>query len=324
MNHYPHHIGDFNNATRHLTRVERSLYRDLIELYYDAEQPLNRDIGKLARRVLASSDEERVALEIVLDEFFTLEEDGWHNTRCDAEIEKYRGSVEQASRAGKASAAKRYNNKATSVQRPSNDRSTNQNQNQNQNQGNTPLAPQGGAPDGAGGVEQAADELGFAAQDDAAVADDAAAELPPSAGSACTTAGSVCLALKAAGIADTNPGNPKLRALIAAGADLQEFVGAAQDAAARGNPRFAYVLGSVAGERQRAAEMCGQLHAGPLPTRRVDAAAAAETFRERDQRLAAEHIASVLPGIAARPVAPARPGTVIDVTPTPTFPSLAA
>lgn len=66
MNHYPHHIGDFNNATRHLTRVERALYRDMIELYYDTEQPLNSDVSKIARRVLASSEEEKHALVLVL------------------------------------------------------------------------------------------------------------------------------------------------------------------------------------------------------------------------------------------------------------------
>ena len=84
MNHYPHHIGDFNNATRHLTRVERSLYRDLLELYYDTEQPLNSDPVKLARRVIAVTEEERSALAVVLEEFFELQADGWHNDRCDA------------------------------------------------------------------------------------------------------------------------------------------------------------------------------------------------------------------------------------------------
>lgn len=59
MNHYPHHIGDFNNATRHLTFVERALYRELLDLYYDTEQPLNPDFNKLARRVLATSDDLR-------------------------------------------------------------------------------------------------------------------------------------------------------------------------------------------------------------------------------------------------------------------------
>lgn len=149
MNHYPHHIGDFNNATRHLTRVERSLYRDMLELYYDTEQPLNGDITKLARRLIATTEEERTALDVVLEEFFTLEDDGWHNHRCDSEIAKYQGQIEQASRAGKASAAKRGNRNpadddsvlpvgsnasSTGVERALNDRTTNQNQNQNQNQ----------------------------------------------------------------------------------------------------------------------------------------------------------------------------------------------
>ena len=120
MNHYPHHIGDFNNATRHLTRVERSLYRDMLELYYDTEQPLNRDAAKIARRVLASSEDEREALSVVLDEFFVLQDDGWHNARCDAEIAKYQGQIEQASRAGKASAAKRYGKDLTVVEQPLN------------------------------------------------------------------------------------------------------------------------------------------------------------------------------------------------------------
>jgi len=120
MNHYPHHIGDFNNATRHLTRVERSLYRDMLELYYDTEQPLNSDPAKIARRVLAVTDDERNALQMVLEEFFVLQDDGWHNARCDEEIAKYQGQIEQASRAGKASAAKRYGKNLTTVERPFN------------------------------------------------------------------------------------------------------------------------------------------------------------------------------------------------------------
>ena len=120
MNHYPHHIGDFNNATRHLTRVERALYRDMLELYYDTEQPLNSDVSKIARRVLASSEEEKHALNMVLEEFFVLMDDGWHNSRCDAEIAKYQGQIEQASRAGKASAAKRFNKRSTTVEQPFN------------------------------------------------------------------------------------------------------------------------------------------------------------------------------------------------------------
>lgn len=160
MNHYPRHIGDFNNATRHLTRVERSLYSDCIDLYYDREAPLPTEFDKVARLVLARSDEEREALDIVLHEFFRLDEDGWHNARCDAEIARYRSQLEQASRAGKASAERRstgrvsgaatsqqqdsttvdfaLNGNPTTVERPLDFRSTNQNQNQNQTKKPTP------------------------------------------------------------------------------------------------------------------------------------------------------------------------------------------
>jgi uncharacterized protein YdaU (DUF1376 family) len=110
MNFYQHHIGDFNNATRHLTRVERALYRDLIELYYDTEKPLITDFEALARRILARDEQEKAALKVVLDEFFTLEFDGYHNNRCDAEIAKYHANVESKSRAGRASALARKHN----------------------------------------------------------------------------------------------------------------------------------------------------------------------------------------------------------------------
>lgn len=117
MHHYPHHIGDFNNATRHLTRVERSLYRDLIELYYDAEQPLPADdFDRLARRVMASSEEEKAALKYVLAEFFILDGGVYRNERCDKEIANYLVNVEKKAKAGKASAEARKHKAADEQQ----------------------------------------------------------------------------------------------------------------------------------------------------------------------------------------------------------------
>jgi uncharacterized protein YdaU (DUF1376 family) len=89
MNHYPHHIGDFNNATRHLSRVERSIYRDLLDLYYDTEKPLRNDFSWLQRRILCD-EQDRETFIFVLNEFFVLEADGWHNARCDRELVAYR------------------------------------------------------------------------------------------------------------------------------------------------------------------------------------------------------------------------------------------
>lgn len=107
MKYYQHHIGDFDKATRHLTRLERSVYRDLIELYYDTEQPLTLDRAALCRKIIARSNDESTAVEQVLNEFFTETPTGWYHERCESEIEKYRNSNSQKSAAGKASAAKK-------------------------------------------------------------------------------------------------------------------------------------------------------------------------------------------------------------------------
>ena len=104
MKHYPHHIGDFDRATRHLTRLERSVYRDLIDLYYDTEQRLTLDMAALRRRIIARSNEEATAVEQVLNEFFTETPTGWYHERCEAEIEAYRANNSQRALAGKASA----------------------------------------------------------------------------------------------------------------------------------------------------------------------------------------------------------------------------
>jgi uncharacterized protein YdaU (DUF1376 family) len=128
MNYYPHHIGDFNNATRHLTRIERSVYRDLIDLYYDTEQPLTLNFPALCRKVLARTDEESTAVEQVLNEFFTKTDQGWYHDRCEEVMEEYRTNISAKSAAGKASAAKReaerlskLNGCSTAVQQPFNE-----------------------------------------------------------------------------------------------------------------------------------------------------------------------------------------------------------
>jgi uncharacterized protein YdaU (DUF1376 family) len=107
VNYYPHHIGDFNNATRHLTRIERSVYRDLIELYYDTEQPIPLDMKNVCRKILATSEQDSTAVQQVLNEFFTETEQGWHHARCEQEILAFHTNISAKSLAGKASAAKR-------------------------------------------------------------------------------------------------------------------------------------------------------------------------------------------------------------------------
>lgn len=112
MHFYPHNIAEFNNATRHLTRVERSVYRDAIELYYHTESPLPAgNLERLSRVLLCVTEEEKAALQMILDDFFVLTELGYFHARCEAEIEKYRLNSSAKARAGKASAEARKNKK---------------------------------------------------------------------------------------------------------------------------------------------------------------------------------------------------------------------
>lgn len=98
MNHYPHHIGDFNTATRHLSRLERAIYRDALELYYDKESPLDgSDFDRLAKRLLCRDADEIAALQFVLDEFFEQQDGGlWTHHRCDREIAKFKAAQADA------------------------------------------------------------------------------------------------------------------------------------------------------------------------------------------------------------------------------------
>lgn len=104
MHSYQHNIKTFNSATRHLTRVERALYRDLIELYYDTESPLTSDMERLCRLVIANTDEEKAALIYVLAEFFELTGLVYTHDYCDEQIAKYKCSLTAKSAAGIASA----------------------------------------------------------------------------------------------------------------------------------------------------------------------------------------------------------------------------
>lgn len=107
MNYYPHHIGDFDRATRHLTRLERSIYRDLMDVYYDTEQVLTLDQPALCRKIIARSPDEVAAVTLVLNDFFVETPAGWFHDRCEEELATYRKNNSQKSQAGKASAAAR-------------------------------------------------------------------------------------------------------------------------------------------------------------------------------------------------------------------------
>lgn len=102
MNYYRHHIGDYLRDTAHLSMLEDAAYRRLLDLYYMRERSIPADHAAVCRLVRAREDDERSAVRVVLEEFFTLESDGWHQKRADGEIALAEGRAETARTNGKA------------------------------------------------------------------------------------------------------------------------------------------------------------------------------------------------------------------------------
>ena len=98
MNYYEHHIGDYSQATSHLSFIEDATYSRLIRKYYATEKPLPADVKTVQRLVNAKSKEEKNAVELVLKEFFMLTEDGWRQGRCDHEIARFKDKQAKAKR----------------------------------------------------------------------------------------------------------------------------------------------------------------------------------------------------------------------------------
>jgi uncharacterized protein YdaU (DUF1376 family) len=90
MNYYEHHIGDYDEATSHLTACEDGIYSRLIRKYMAKEQPLPDDLPALQRLVRARTREEKSAVASILTEFFYLADGFWHQKTCDEAIEKFR------------------------------------------------------------------------------------------------------------------------------------------------------------------------------------------------------------------------------------------
>ena len=123
MHYYTWNIGDYSSHASHLNIVEDCAYRRLLDRYYLSEEPIPSDVSVACR--LIGMREHQAEVEIVLKEFFTQTESGWVNKRAEQEIAHFKGKIDQASRAGKASAEQRLNARSTPVQRTSNQPITN-------------------------------------------------------------------------------------------------------------------------------------------------------------------------------------------------------
>ncbi len=105
MNSYRRHIGDYLKDTGHLTLLEHGVYSRLLDLYYLNDGPLTASESTIARKLGARTDDEKWAVNAVLEEFFTVREDGaFVHKRCEEVIAGFRKFGEQQ----RARVAKRY------------------------------------------------------------------------------------------------------------------------------------------------------------------------------------------------------------------------
>lgn len=100
MHYYQFNIADYRKDTVHLSRLEHSIYRDLIDWYYLDETPIPLETQSVMRRLRLVSEDEAKALENVLSDFFYAA-DGWRHRRIDQDIIEYHAMAEKNKANGK-------------------------------------------------------------------------------------------------------------------------------------------------------------------------------------------------------------------------------
>jgi uncharacterized protein YdaU (DUF1376 family) len=101
MHYYQHNIGDYRRDTAHLSLLEHGIYRTLLDLYYLNETPIPKETDWVIRRLSAKTNDEILAIQAVLKDFFIGGVDGYRHRRCDMEIREYTAKADTARHNGK-------------------------------------------------------------------------------------------------------------------------------------------------------------------------------------------------------------------------------
>jgi uncharacterized protein YdaU (DUF1376 family) len=86
VNYYRRYVGDYQKKTPRLTMLEHGAYNLLLDHYYAEELPIPLDMSEVYTMVRAMTPSDRKAVDKVLAKYFTKKEDGYHNSRANAEI----------------------------------------------------------------------------------------------------------------------------------------------------------------------------------------------------------------------------------------------
>lgn len=109
MTWFPFYTADFLGATIGLSFLERAAYAVMLVMYYELERPLPLDRTRCFRLLQAESDEQRRAIDHILQEFFVRRDDGWYNERAEAEIAKSSVISKKRAASGLKGAKARWN-----------------------------------------------------------------------------------------------------------------------------------------------------------------------------------------------------------------------
>lgn len=113
MNYYQFHIGDFRSGTVNMSRKARWIYRDMIDAYYDTEQPLPADMDVLCEMLGIEDDEERKIVERHLRFKFESVDGVYRHQVCDSVIAEYHSKADVARANGKKGGRPRNNPEET-------------------------------------------------------------------------------------------------------------------------------------------------------------------------------------------------------------------
>ncbi|MGB0817792.1 MAG: YdaU family protein [Candidatus Puniceispirillaceae bacterium] len=105
---YPRYAGDYIRKTRHLSLLEHGAYTLLLDHYYATGKPIEvsnaslmPDHSRVHRLCSASTNEEKAAVDSVLEMFFELTDEGYINAKAAQVIEQQRAAHERRVNAGR-------------------------------------------------------------------------------------------------------------------------------------------------------------------------------------------------------------------------------
>ena len=96
MNSYEFHIGDYYRRAKNLSQTEHYIYRSLIDEYYLAETPFPPDDDRSIMRLIGLTSDQQKDLSYILNRFFLLQDDGWHHTHIEEQLNKIYAKSEKA------------------------------------------------------------------------------------------------------------------------------------------------------------------------------------------------------------------------------------